>query len=54
VGLWGGLLAAIADPESAEESGFLDWMGHGFVFDPEAFDTAAVNALFEPRSRRRR
>lgn len=52
-GPWGyaGLLAAIADPAGTEDKELLEWVGDDF--DPGAFDPAAVNALFAPRSRRR-
>ncbi|MHB8189102.1 MAG: plasmid pRiA4b ORF-3 family protein [Ferrimicrobium sp.] len=44
------LLAAIADTNGTEDEELLQWVGGDF--DPEAFDPAAVNALFARRFHR--
>ncbi|MBK5250250.1 MAG: plasmid pRiA4b ORF-3 family protein [Actinomycetales bacterium] len=52
-GPWGyaNLLEAIADPKHPAHEELLEWVGA--EFDPEALDTAAVNALLAHRSPRR-
>lgn len=53
-GIWGyaELLETIHDPEHPEHHSMLEWLGKGF--DPESFDTDAVNSRFRPRSAKKR